>query len=137
MAPGESSAVWTSTVWDSLLLSRSGAREGERVRIRKQASVRQCCCCCNHHNKQAKKCFSFLRSVLPSDSLGKSVDSWVGPAGLKGLTVCDSLQQMVVVGGCVYTHRHIRSAQPPISALAEDNNSQLAFPGLFLAGAVL
>lgn len=74
------------------------------MRIRKQAFVRQCCCCCNHHNKQAKKIFSFLRSVLPSESLGKSVDSWVGPAGLKGLTVCDSLQQMVVVGGvCTHT----------------------------------
>ena len=64
------------------------------------------------------------------------MDGWVDPAGLKGLTVCDSLQQMVVVG-CVYTRRHTRSAQPPISALAEDNNSQLALPGLFLAGAVL
>lgn len=108
------------------------------MRIRKRASVPQCCCCCDHHKKNKQKTFfSFLRSVLPSDSLGKSVDSWVGPVGLKGLTVCDSLQQMVVVGVCVYTHRHIRSAQPPISALAEDNNSQLAFPGLFLAGAVL
>lgn len=36
----------------------------------------------------------------------------------------------------MYTHRHTCNAQPPISALAEDNNSQFAFPGLFLARAV-
>lgn len=48
---------------------------------------------------------SILKCGLSGDSQGKSVDGWAGPAGWKGLTVCDSLQQMVVVEG-VYTQTH-------------------------------
>lgn len=55
------------------------------------------------------------RILLPGESPGKSVDGWVGPAGLRGLTVCDSLEQMVVVG-CVHTQTHMQRSASNFSA---------------------
>lgn len=88
---------------DKLVSKLSWTREGEKGKRWKE--ICPPCCCCNHHNKQE---VSIPRSVLPWEGWGNH--DWVGPAGLKGLTVCDSLQHMVVVGVCVHMQTHQCSA---------------------------